>query len=254
MKLQTYFVRPLALITPALLVLLGGCGDPCLDDGPAKGDCKNPVGSDDNPTTDTTADGTADADATADATETATGDATTDTTSTTTDTTDATDTTTDTTDATTDTGGDPCANGMMDPGETDVDCGGVCVFVNPNNPNDIEGQCTDGEMCQSVEDCVAGECDDQDICNVCPGMPPEFDPMDLGYNSCQSCLLSNCCDAVIDCFTNIEQCVCWFNCVTDTGATQQCMDECGNGNIGQINSCMNNSCKADMNSMNCAAP
>ena len=77
MKLQTYFVRPLALITPALLVLLGGCGDPCLDDGPAKGDCKNPVGSDDNPTTDTTADGTADADATADATETATSDATT---------------------------------------------------------------------------------------------------------------------------------------------------------------------------------
>jgi hypothetical protein len=30
-----------------------------------------------------------------------------------------------------------------------------------------------------------------------------------------------------------------------------CMDECGNGNIGTINSCMNNACKADGMSLNC---
>ena len=229
----------------ALIATLGGCGDPCLDDGPSIGECKNTAasGSETQATNGTgteagTNDGTADAEAgTNDGTGDGDGDG-------------------DAGDGDGDgDGDDPCQNGMMDPDETGVDCGGVCVEVNPENEDDVEGQCNEGDPCETIEDCVAGECTEEGICNVCPDeMPPEFDPMDLGYNECQSCLLSNCCDAVIACFADIPKCVCWFNCVENTGATQTCMDQCGNGNIGGINSCMNNACKADGDLLNCAVP
>jgi hypothetical protein len=243
----TKTINPLWILT-LLVTLDAGCGDPCLDDGPPTGQCKNVAsGSESATTAETSAEGNSaegnsaegnsaegtgdgdgdpgDGDGDGDPGD---GDA----------------------DPGDGDGDDPCQNGMQDPNETGIDCGGDCVFINPENLNDIEGQCGEADPCELDIDCTAGFCD-EGMCNLCPGDPPEFDPIDLGYNECQSCLLSNCCEAVVTCFENIEKCVCWFNCVSSTGDTQQCMDECGNGNIGTINSCMNSQCKADGMSLNC---
>jgi len=50
---------------------------------------------------------------------------------------------------------DPCENGILDPGEDRIDCGGSCP------PCDClsDGECDDGEFCTGVETCNAyGEC------------------------------------------------------------------------------------------------
>jgi hypothetical protein len=237
--------------TIAPLILLAtldvGCGDPCLDDGPQTGQCKNAAsgGSETATGAETAETGTADGMDAEAGTNDGTGDG---------------DGDGDSGDGDGDgDGGDGdgdaglCENGMQDPGETGVDCGGICVWINPANENDIEGQCGEGDLCALDIDCTAGFCD-EGMCNLCPGDPPEFDPVDLGYNECQSCLLSSCCEDVMECFDTIEKCVCWFNCVSSTGDTQLCMDECGNGNIGTINSCMNSQCGADADSLNCDLP
>jgi hypothetical protein len=239
-------IKPLWILT-LLVTLDTGCGDPCLDDGPSTKQCKNAASGSETATTaesgtaegnsaegnsaeGNSAEGTGDGDGDpGDGDGDATGD------------------------GDGDGGGELCENGMQDPGETGIDCGGDCVLINPNNPNDIEGQCGEGDLCDIDTDCSAGFCD-EGMCNLCPDDPPEFDPIDLGYNECQSCLLSSCCEDVLACFEDIEKCVCWFNCVSSTGDTQMCMDECGNGNIGTINSCMNSQCGADGSSLNCEAP
>jgi hypothetical protein len=128
-----------------------------------------------------------------------------------------------------------CSNGMVDPNETDVDCGDDCVIVNPDNMNDVEGQCNQGEMCNDPTDCVAGDCIDN-ACDVCAVQDQ--------YTTCQTCLVTECCLQVQECLADIPKCVCWFNCIGTMGSTVQgCMDTCGNGNIGTINACLNNSCK-----------
>jgi hypothetical protein len=128
---------------------------------------------------------------------------------------------------------------QLDPGETDIDCGGDCVTVDPNNMNDIEGQCGQGGVCLDDVDCVAGNCVD-DACDVCS-------PVD-GYSACALCLIGGCCDAVTTCLADIPKCVCWFNCIDEPGSSvQACMDECGNGNIGMIQSCISNNCSLDCN-------
>jgi hypothetical protein len=127
-----------------------------------------------------------------------------------------------------------CENMQVDPGESDVDCGGNCVEVNPDNMNDIDGQCGPGDACLDDVDCVAGNCIN-DACDVCS-------PVD-GYSTCALCLVGGCCDAVTACLLDIPKCVCWFNCISEPGSSvQACMDECGNGNIGMIQSCISNTC------------
>jgi hypothetical protein len=235
---------PVGILT-LLMSLEVGCGDPCLDDGLPTNQCKNAASGSETATTAESAEsGTAEGNSAEAGTAEGTGDGDGD----------PGDGDGDPGDGDGDPGDgdgdDPCQNGMQDPNDTGIDCGGDCVFINPQNPNDIEGQCGEGDLCEIDTDCTAGFCD-EGMCNVCPGDPPEFDPIDLGYNECQSCLLSNCCEDVLMCFDEIEKCVCWFNCVSSTGDTQQCMDECGNGNIGTINSCMNSQCGADGMSLNC---
>jgi hypothetical protein len=131
-----------------------------------------------------------------------------------------------------------CENGMLDPDqETDVDCGDECVFVNPNDMNDIEGQCNQGDACVDPMDCVAGDCINNQ-CDVCA-------PVD-GYSVCATCLVNGCCLAVQECLANVPKCVCWFNCISTPGNTVQgCMDQCGNGNIGMIQSCVSNTCNQE---------
>ena len=46
--------------------------------------------------------------------------------------------------------GMPCSNGIIDPGETDVDCGGTCV---------PEGKkCQNGQRCVVGSDCISNYC------------------------------------------------------------------------------------------------
>jgi hypothetical protein len=229
-------------ILPVLVTLDVGCGDPCLDDGPSNAQCKNAASGSEtaSSTAESAESGTAEGTEAEGGTAEGTGDGDGD----------SGDGDGDTAEGDGDGDAGLCENGEQDPGETGVDCGGVCVWINPANENDIEGQCDEGDLCDLDIDCTAGLCD-EGMCNLCPGDPPEFDPEQLGYNECQSCLLSNCCVDVMECFENIEKCVCWFNCVSGTGDTQMCMNECGNGNIGTINSCMNSQCSADANGLNC---
>jgi hypothetical protein len=246
-RLNFHTIKTIAplLILPLLATLHVGCGDPCLDDGPQVGAAQCKTAASGSETASSTA-GTAESgsaegnSAEAGTAEGGDGDG---------------DGDGDSGDGDGDGDGDAelCENGMQDPGETGIDCGGICVLINPANENDIEGQCGEGDLCDLDTDCQAGFCD-EGMCNLCPDDPPEFDPQDLGYNECQSCLLTQCCMDVMECFENIEKCVCWFNCVSSTGDTQLCMDECGNGNIGTINSCMNSQCGADGVSLNCDLP
>ncbi len=130
-----------------------------------------------------------------------------------------------------------CENMQLDMGETDVDCGGDCVVVNPNDMNDVEGQCGNGDACLDDVDCVAGNCIN-DACDVCA---PQND-----YSNCALCLVGQCCDKVTACLEDIPKCVCWFNCISQPGSTVQgCMDSCGNGNIGMIQSCISNTCSQE---------
>jgi hypothetical protein len=128
-----------------------------------------------------------------------------------------------------------CENGQLDPNEeTDVDCGNMCVEVNPNDMDDIDGQCGEGETCVEDFDCVAGQCTNG-ACDVCAVVD--------GYSECATCLVTGCCGAVQACLADVPKCVCWFNCISEPGSTVQgCMDQCGNGNIGTIQSCVSNTC------------
>jgi hypothetical protein len=50
--------------------------------------------------------------------------------------------------------GGPCANGVRDPSETDVDCGGACPH------------CVDGRACAAPSDCASGACK-AGVCAAC---------------------------------------------------------------------------------------
>ncbi|MFH1181922.1 MAG: thrombospondin type 3 repeat-containing protein [Candidatus Woesearchaeota archaeon] len=50
-----------------------------------------------------------------------------------------------------------CVNDLLDSGETDVDCGGICAS--------LKGQkCTNGKTCESDEDCISGKCGAANTC------------------------------------------------------------------------------------------
>jgi hypothetical protein len=50
-----------------------------------------------------------------------------------------------------------CVNGVLDSGETDVDCGGICAS--------LKGQkCTNGKSCEDDTDCISGTCGSAKTC------------------------------------------------------------------------------------------
>jgi hypothetical protein len=55
---------------------------------------------------------------------------------------------------------DPCANGVRDGSESDIDCGGTCV------------DCVSGAACNAASDCLSGLCE----ANVCVDSPSPLDP------------------------------------------------------------------------------
>lgn len=229
--------RAIACLTLALglVGLSSACADPCVDDGLKQEFCPGAADNDAD-SVGGTAEGTADeagtADGTADGSESGTAegsttngdmdgtaDATADTT------TDATaDTTADTGDGTT--GIDPnCSNGVLDEGETDIDCGGVCGMT-----------CFDGDDCIDDGDCKDSPCN-MGVCND-PVCNPEQN------NGCQGCLQQQCCDQMIACFDD-PGCTCWFECISHNNDFAPCQDACNVGNIGTITSCANSKCNTE---------
>lgn len=151
---------------------------------------------------------------------------------------------------------DQCDNGVLDEGETGVDCGGVCGAT-----------CMNGELCDDDGDCKSGYCDvdtmtcenptcedgvengnETDADCVCVAAECKAAPED---NMCQSCIKAGCCDAVVECLKDAK-CTCWLECVAHNNDFEPCKFACGiKGNPGQITACANNEC----NSLNaCALP
>jgi|GEM_PF-1420844 len=153
---------------------LGGCADPCSDDGLLQDDITDCA-------VDSAANSDSDTDTeTAGETETASG---TDSDSDTLDTdSGGSDTDTDTdsdSDSDTDTDGDPtCEDGMQNGDETDVDCGNSCGAT-----------CEDGEGCDDGADCVSGMCDEKTL--TCTGGDPVAycDDVDMdGFGDPDACV------------------------------------------------------------------
>jgi hypothetical protein len=132
---------------------------------------------------------------------------------------------------------DPCGDMMQNNDETDVDCGQSCV-ADPNDPLNPDGKCDNGDGCLVDSDCVSNACDPNTLLCVDVCMNMEEDLAEVG----------GCCDAVTACLADVPKCVCWFNCISEPGSTvQACMDDCGNGNIGMIQSCVSNTCNQACN-------
>ena len=115
-----------------------------------------------------------------------------------------------------------CSNGMMDPGETDVDCGGICG-----------DNCDDGDDCLEDTDCINAMC----VEGVCGD--PVCDPD--GSNTCQGCLQQQCCQSIVECMED-PACVCWFECIQHNNDFMPCKESCMVGNVGTITSCANSQC------------
>jgi hypothetical protein len=50
-----------------------------------------------------------------------------------------------------------CVNGVLDKGESDVDCGGICASLKSQ-------KCTNGKSCEADEDCISGTCGSAKTC------------------------------------------------------------------------------------------
>src|SRR5262249_26145267 len=64
-----------------------------------------------------------------------------------------------------------CANGMQDPGETDVDCGGPQIH-SMLQPGNCPARCVNGQQCLCNNDCEMGLC----VLNGMTGMRTCVDP------------------------------------------------------------------------------
>jgi hypothetical protein len=53
----------------------------------------------------------------------------------------------------------PCADGVLDGDESDIDCGGSC------------GKCANGKRCDFAFDCASGVCGANGVCGGTPGLP-----------------------------------------------------------------------------------
>ncbi|HJL11833.1 MAG TPA: fibrinogen-like YCDxxxxGGGW domain-containing protein [Polyangiaceae bacterium LLY-WYZ-15_(1-7)] len=80
-----------------------------------------------------------------------------------------------------------CANGELDPGEADVDCGGACAG------------CVDGTFCADDGDCASDRCDDG-VCTSCEDGALNGDEVGIDCGgSCVGCPEGTACTAGADC-------------------------------------------------------
>ena len=92
-----------------------------------------------------------------------------------------------------------CANGVLDPGESDVDCGGICAT-----------KCAEGQRCTVPSDCVSGGCDETlAVCATasCSDGHRNGDETDVdcGGGSCPQCGEGKGCSQPLDCESHICQ-------------------------------------------------
>ena len=145
-------------------------------------------------------------------------------------------------------GGDPCANGIQDGDETDVDCGGSCP-----------ARCGDGDGCADGDDCDSGVCADDGTC-----APPACDDgvqngdetgVDCG-GSCPACDDGRGCNEPSDCASGVcEDGVCQEPACDDGVQNGDETDvDCGGscpacddgGGCGDADDCVSGVCEDDV--------
>ena len=93
-----------------------------------------------------------------------------------------------------------CGNFMFDPGEVDLDCGGVC------GPS-----CKVGDLCKVDGDCISNSCPGAEVCNApphCSDGKANFKETDIDCGgTCSKCLQGQQCAQMEDC---------WQGCDTNT--------------------------------------
>ncbi|MEM6290118.1 MAG: hypothetical protein AAGA54_02600 [Myxococcota bacterium] len=116
-------------------------------------------------------------------------------------------------------GGDSCANGVLDPDETDVDCGGAC-----------SQKCGTGDGCGDGDDCQSGACSEEGTCEPeggdasCDNGVRDGDETDVdcGGDTCSGCNDGDTCEDGDDCASG--------TCADDVCVTPTCRDGVQNGN------------------------
>jgi hypothetical protein len=129
---------------------------------------------------------------------------------------------------------DVCNDGVKDPGETDVDCGGSCL---------VDGlACVEGRSCGVDADCASGHCYSGTCVSCFDGVTDgDETDVDCGGSICQGCEPPLHCNTDHDCFSAVCQsgaCYC-LSAGTTCSATIPCCDEgdccggvCGEGGGG----------------------
>jgi alpha-tubulin suppressor-like RCC1 family protein len=87
---------------------------------------------------------------------------------------------------------DPCNNGVKDPGETDVDCGGSCLAYGLG--------CAEGKACGANADCASGDCF-AGVCVSCRDRVKDGTETDIdcGGSICPKCWGGQTCLVGTDC-------------------------------------------------------
>lgn len=91
----------------------------------------------------------------------------------------------------------PCTDGILSTGETDVDCGGTTC-----------GKCANGKTCAAVSDCASGFCNltttkcVADACSDGALSTGETD-IDCGGATCAKCVVGKTCNGSGDCASGV---------------------------------------------------
>ena len=134
-------------------------------------------------------------------------------------------------------GGDPapvCENGVLDPGEAAIDCGGTCDL------------CPDGTMCTDASSCASGACTEGACTSpACDDGAQNSDETDVDCGgSCPACPAGQTCSAATDCETGV--------CTRGQCAEMTCVDGVQNGDETDVD--CGGSCPACMPDEGCLAP
>lgn len=141
-----------------------------------------------------------------------------------------------------------CENGVKDPDETDIDCGGSCP------------RCTLGKSCINDSDCITDFCE-SGTCTFIPNctdntLNQDETDIDCGGSICNSCLIGESCISGSDCITNLcESNICISNASCSDGIKNQdetdidcggSCDPCNNGQSCNIDTdCTSDYCNPD---------
>lgn len=120
----------------------------------------------------------------------------------------------------------PCENGVLDPNETDTDCGGACSKCGSGKTCTVNEDCN-SNMCNSTtQKCVGGPCENGARDNA------ETD-IDCGGGTCPACATGKACATATDCangLCNLTQQLCVASACEDGALSAGESDvDCGSG-------------------------